>query len=114
MELGGVSEVDINKAEKALGLKFAEEYREYLSVCGIATADGHEFTGVGKSQRLNVIEVTNEHRSKNENIPDDLYVIEDLSIDKIVIWQSVSGAVYQTVGNNNPEKISKSLCEFLA
>lgn len=113
MELGGVSEKDIEAAEMALGLTFAEEYRDYLLNCGIATAGGHEFTGIGKSRRLNVVNVTQEYRRKNKNIPDDLYVVEELGIDKIVIWQSTSGEIYQTVAESKPEKIADSIAEYL-
>lgn len=113
MTLGGVTEKDIDDAERTLGLRFAKEYHNYLIECGIATAIGHEFTGIGKTQRLNVVNVTKEQRSRNPNVSDDLYVIEELGIDGIVIWQSESGEVYQTVSELKPEKIAKSLEEYV-
>lgn len=46
---------------------------------------GHEFTGITKILRLNVVEITIEERMKNRLIPINLYVIEQTNIDDIVI-----------------------------
>lgn len=112
-EMGGVSKSVINEAENILDLKFSNEYSEYLEMCGTATADGHEFTGLGRSQRLSVVAVTEKNRKINNNITKGLYVIEELGIDRIVIWQSVSGEIYQTVGDSKPDKIAESIAEYL-
>lgn len=37
----GAEDAAVEAAEKALGLTFAEDYREYLLECGAACADGH-------------------------------------------------------------------------
>ena len=42
----GRSEEEILHAEKALGISFAEDYREYLAKIGLACFDGHELTGL--------------------------------------------------------------------
>ncbi len=52
-------------------------------------------------------------REYTENIPSDWYVIEQLNIDAIVIWQSSSGEIYQTSPNTEPEKICESLADYI-
>ena len=109
MALGGVSEHDVQKAEELLGLKFADDYRNYLIECGIATADGHEFTGIGKSKRLDVITNTLNKRSNNSQILSNMYVIEVVGIDGIVIWQDSEGYIYQSMKDGEFRKIADTL-----
>ena len=109
----GTDAVAIESAENQLGLHFAEEYKEYLSECGVASADGHEFTGIIDSARLNVVDVTERVRSKITDISPLLYVVEEMMIDGIAIWQSEDGTVYQSIGMNPPIKICSSLAEYL-
>ena len=111
--LQGATKEMIAAAESDLDLSFSEEYKEYLRNFGIATANGHEFTGIINSPRLNVVDVTQEERMKNYNIPNDLYVIENLNIDKVIAWQNAAGEVFQTISDSVPEKISESLAEYL-
>ena len=110
----GVSQAEIAQAEQVLGLNFAPEYREYLVAFGVVSANGHEYTGLGLSARLDVIAVTTLEREQNPNIPGDFYVIEQANIDRIVIWQSSDGEIYQTIGTSQPTKICDSLCEYIA
>lgn len=107
------TEDDITKAEKKLNLSFPTEYKRYLLKYGFATYDGHEITGICKAKRLNVIDVTITEREYAENIPPDWYVIEQLNIDGIVIWQSSTGKIYQTSPNVEPTKICESLAEYI-
>ena len=109
----GASNESIKQAEETLGLTFAKEYKNYLRECGIATADGHEFTGITTSDRLSVISTTQSARDKMDNAPEGLYVVERAQIDGILVWQSQDGTVYKTVKGNVPEKIAKSLAEYL-
>lgn len=113
MALGGVSEYDVKKAEELLGLKFADDYRNYLIECGIATADGHEFTGIGKSKRLDVITNTLNKRSNNSQILSNMYVIEIVGIDGLVIWQDSEGYIYQSMKDGEFRKIADTLESYL-
>ena len=56
------AEKDILSAEKALALRFAADYREYVSAFGAASYCEHELTGICKSARLNVVDVTQDER----------------------------------------------------
>ena len=113
VSLGPVQESDIDEAESSLSLRFSPEYREYVRECGIASADGHELTGICKSGRLNVVHVTENNRHLNVNIPKDLYVIEETNFDGGVIWQSATGEIYCSTQNSEPEKIANSIYEYL-
>ena len=109
----GVGEAAVKEAEIVLGLKFSEEYAQYLKECGVAFADGHEFTGLAKSKRLNVVDVTETMRKNNPNISVNMYVVEELQIDGIVIWQSGDGKVYGTARDGKPELINSSLADYI-
>ncbi len=110
--LNGSTNDEIFEAEESLGLSFSDEYTSYLEKYAIASFDGHEFTGIIDSERLNVVSVTKRFRNKY-TIPDDLYVVEDLYIDKIVIWQNAKGEVFETIDGSAPKKIAESLVEYL-
>lgn len=111
--LKGVPEEQINYAEAKLGLKFSGEYRSYLLAFGVASANGHEFTGICNSPRLNVVDVTLEERKYNSNVPPDYYVVEQANIDGIVLWQKASGEIFQTSPFQPPVPFCASLCELL-
>ena len=104
----GVSKEKIIVAESELGHKFSDEYVEYLSTVGLAMCDGHEFTGIGKSERTDVVVVTKQMRLLKTNIPLDWYVIEEMNIDGAVIWQNSEGHIFF-----NKKLEYNSLSEFL-
>lgn len=109
----GVSDELINQAEQELGLIFNKEYKSYLSVYGLVSYGSHELTGICPFPRLNVVSVTIEEREYNPLTPKDYYVIEQLNIDGMVIWQSSEGKIYQTTPNSEPVKIADSLSEYI-
>ena len=112
IELGGVSQGEINDAENILGVKFSNEYVDYLLKCGVASADGHEFTGICKSKRLNVVDVTKEELSKVGDVPQGAYVVEQAHIDGVVVWQTQNGRIYLSQ-NNQVQRIYDSLNEYI-
>ena len=111
--MNGASEEDIAKAETALGVKFAPDYRRYLSEYGLASGDGHEFTGIASSPRLNVVDVTMKMRKKFKKIPDDAYVLEELGIDGIVMFQTSKGTVFEATPESPFNKAADSFSEYL-
>ena len=110
----GTTAENVHQAEQTLGLRFADEYREYLTAFGVASANGHEFTGLGTSPRLDVVAVTQRLWEMNPAVPRDLYVVEELNIDDVVAWQSASGEVFLTVGQAQPVKTAESLSQYVA
>lgn len=110
----GATEEAITEAEKALNLHFSDEFKKYLTEYGTASADGHEFTGIISSPRLNVVDVTEKNRVKNPNARGSLYVVEEMQIDGITVWQSEDGSVYFSTGNQEPQKTNSSLAEYIS
>lgn len=111
--LAGASVEEIKSAEIALNLEFAEEYKSYLMAYGVASVDSHEFTGILSSERLHVVHNTIEERKNNELVAENLYVVEQLNIDHVIIWQSQTGEIYETIGKTPATKICQSLSEYL-
>ena len=108
-----ISDDKIAEAENVLSLHFNAEYNRYVSEFGFAVFENHDLTGICKAKRLNVVDVTISEREMNPDVPDDWYVIEQLNIDGIVIWQSSTGEIYQTAPNTKPKKIYDSLSEYI-
>lgn len=109
----GASETEIVRAENKLGLKFSSEYCDYLAKFGVATIQGHEFTGICNSNRLSVVDVTLNERNKYSEIPLDWYVIERTNIDGIVVWQATNGTIFQSAPNQRVNKLCGSFTEYI-
>ena len=110
--LKGVNIETIKEAEEKLGLKFAKEYADYLQKYGVASFFGHELTGICTSARLNVVDVTIEERQYNQEVPQQLYDVEETNFDDVVVWQDAAGAVYKTAPGEKTEKVAASLTEY--
>lgn len=111
--LEGASKEDIKNAEEELGLKFAEDYKEYIEEFGVISFEGHEFTGICNSKRLNVVNVTVSNKKINTNIPSNMYVLEELNYDGFIIWQDTNGLIYETQYDSEPQRIYESLTEYI-
>jgi hypothetical protein len=94
LTLNGVSQQVIESAENILGLTFALDYKEYLSTYGCITFNGHEFTGLGVSKRLNVCDVTAFEQCLKPTILSDKYIIEVLLDGEKLIAQNKDGTVF--------------------
>lgn len=111
---GEVSNELIINAQSDLGLSFAVEYKKYLSEFGVASFEGHELTGISSIKRLDVVDVTKNNREHINDMVKDMYVVEEINIDGIVIWQDVTGCIYETCpGCEKPKPIYNSLVEYL-
>ena len=108
----GRSKEEIELAETMLEVAFARDYRNYLEEIGLACFDGHELTGLTKTDRLNVVTVTMEQRERFGEIASTWYVIEETNIYGIVIWQDTEGFVYETASNAKVKKVADSLSEY--
>jgi hypothetical protein len=109
----GASEKAISKAERELGVEFSDEWREYLSEFGQADVNGHELTGITKTDRLNIVKVTKEERKTNPKISDTYYVIENTGMDGVIIWQDTDGTIYRSKPNGKVQKSKLTLLGFL-
>lgn len=120
-----VSIETIMEAQKKVNLQFASEYIEYLQEIGEFTAEGIELTGIMFSTAWNrvvesvVNETLDERAIANEygyTIPDDFYLIHNLGIGGILIWQNTKGEIYQTIRGlssaESPKKIYDSMYDY--
>ena len=103
----------VRGAEAELKLHFAEDYIQYVEKYGVISARGIELTGVTSHARLSVVSVTKKERELNENIPANMYVIENVAIDGIVALQDEAGKVYTIAPNEKPKLIFNSLAEYI-
>lgn len=110
---GGVSAEEILEAEKELGVAFSEEYKKALAEFGSVLAEEIELVGLAKSQNRNTVIVTKRERQSNSLVPEHLYVVENLGIEGVIIWQDEKGAIYQSSPNKEPEKVYASLSEYI-
>ena len=109
----GRTKEEILQAEEELCIRFAAEYHEYLERIGLASVEEHELTGLTKDIRLDVVAVTKEYRTLYGPDTVSWYVVEDIGIDGLVIWQDEKGTIYQTSFVVEPVKIAESLEEYL-
>lgn len=113
LPLKPATEVQITDAELQLGVRFADEYKEYLKVFGAIIADGIELSGIAKSEHRSVAALTKKEWELNPKVPHTMYVIENTCVDGIVIWQDTTGVVYETNPNSAPIRIADSLQDFI-
>lgn len=109
----GVEECEIRNAESMLGLVFSNDYRKYVRLYGCMTIGNREFTGISKIANYDVIGITLTQKKYQSDIPGDWYVIEQMNIDGIVIWQDSSGSIYQSSLKTKTQKIANSLLEYI-
>ena len=107
------NENEIKQAELKLGLRFADDYSNYIKQFGCMVIGSREITGISSQANYNVVSITKAQRNYNKNLPENSYVIEQLNIDGIIIWQSSNGEVFQTSPNTAPMKIADSLVEYI-
>lgn len=112
VSLTGADDNLINKAEKDMGLKFAEEYKVYVRTFGAVSYKGHELTGVCNSSAINVVSVTNQEKNVSD-VSVSWYVIEQANTDGIVYWQTENGEIFKTVPGMKAKKICASLSEYI-
>ena len=113
LPLKPATEPEIVDAEEQLSLRFADDYRQYLAAFGAVLADGLELTGIAKSKTRDVVSVTMQEWEINQNVPMTLYVIENVGIEGIVVWQDQSAQIYRSMPHNAPIKIAASLVEYV-
>lgn len=103
----------IIKAEKELGVNFADDYTKYVEKYGAISAKGIELTGITNYKRLSVVFITKKERNINPNIPANMYVIENTAIDGLIALQDETGKVYTITPNKTPKLSYNSLSEYI-
>lgn len=91
----GASEERIVEAESKLNRRFANDYREYLSVFGAISFGSTELTGLNVGSHVNVVDITLKEIQRNKQFPKDAVVIENTGVEGLLVLQSESGQVYE-------------------
>ena len=107
------SQIEISEAENQLCLHFSDEYKTYLAEFGEVSAMGLELTGIIDANYINVVSATKEKWGMYPQVPHNFYVVEDTTIDGVVIWQDDKGIIYKTTPNSEPIKIAETLTDYL-
>lgn len=110
--LKGVDVDTIINAEAELGIRFDEEFRNYLLEYGVVSFGSHELMGLGGDEYLDVVKETINERTNNGKYPHNCYIIENLGIDGIMILQDEEGIVYE-LNDAGVKKIYDSFEEYI-
>lgn len=110
--LGKLDEKEVEAAEKELGIKFAEDYRDYLLNFSYFSYFKLELTGIVNNSAFNVVDITKLEREQN-NLDSKYYVISQLGINSIIILQDTDGFIYEKEATKEPKKIFNNLVDYL-
>ncbi|MDD2468306.1 MAG: SMI1/KNR4 family protein [Desulfobulbus sp.] len=93
----GASGELIEEAERQLNLKFADDYKEYLSLFGEISFGSTELTGLNVDSYANVVSVTLKEIQRNKAFPKGSIVLENTGIEGLLILQKEDGEVYEWI-----------------
>lgn len=110
---GAIDDTVIDNAEKKIGTAFADDYRSVISNFGQLSVGFHDFYGITQIKLFDVVLQTEAYRKKNPLIPNNMYVIEDAGIDRIMVLQDNTGLIYASQPGQSPVEIANSLMEYL-
>lgn len=109
---GSVSDEVIENAEKELGLSFSSEYINLLKGYGSLCVKGEEFLGIDINS-YDVVKATNKARNASSDFPQNMYVVEDMAIDGILLLQKTTGEIYTYQPNQSLQKVTDSFADYL-
>lgn len=85
----------IAEAQRQLGLRFADDYKNYLSQFGAISFGSTELTGLNVDSYANVVSVTLKEVQRNRCFPKDSYVLENIGMEGLLMLQNEAGEVYE-------------------
>lgn len=103
--------LDIQKAERALQVKFPIEYVDMLLQTGAIKCSKITICGVGVGSAHNVVDQTIQQRTKH-NIPKNCIVLERPSSDGIVLLLNETGEVVE-FDNGKIKKLADTLSDYI-
>lgn len=110
--LTGCTDSQLIDAQNELGLKFPEEYIDYVKAFGAISFYGTEWTGLNVEGYLNVVEATKQEKEWNDAFPEDCFVIENQGIDGMLTVVNEEGSVF-AVQYGNKTFLCDSLSDYL-
>lgn len=112
VSLPALEEHCVLEAQDILNLKFAPEFIEYSRHFGAISAESIELFGITNHKQLSVIERTVQQRKENEIFPKNMYVIEDLGIEGLVLAQDDKGKIFR-ISRFSMSQVADSLTEYI-
>jgi hypothetical protein len=110
--VGGASNEMIEQAERKLNFKFPKEYKELVESLGVVSIGSQEIFGLGVEGYLNVVETTLEERKQYPELLDNYIVIQNLSMEGVLILLDDRGEVFE-FHNGKTKMITQSLVGYL-
>ncbi|WP_020559638.1 SMI1/KNR4 family protein [Thiofilum flexile] len=108
----GASDELIAEAERQLNLRFADDYKKYLSQFGAISFGSTELTGLNIDSYANVVSVTLKEIQRNASFPKNSIVLENTGVEGLLILQKEDGEIYEWV-DGEKRVIFPSLKEYL-
>jgi hypothetical protein len=108
----GCTDKDIDRAEKTLGIKFPQDYKEVLLNFGYVDFGTHKWTGLNVKGIDNVVKATLKARKENKDFPSNCFVLEnsDLNSRKVIVNENEEVFLIQS---DLLEKQSNNLIDYL-
>ena len=111
--LTGCKTSQIKAAQKELDLEFPDEFIDYVKEYGAISFYGTEWTGLNVDGYLNVVEATKAERERDKKFPQDCFVLENQTIDGLLVLVNTKGAVFSHQCGNKPVLICNSILDYL-
>lgn len=111
--LSGCKTNQIKAAQNELDLEFPDEFIDYVKEFGVISFYDTEWTGLNVDGYLNVVDATKNERNLGKEFPQGYFVLENQTIDGILILVNSKGAVYSYQSGNKPVLICKTMTEYL-
>ena len=108
----GCSDAQIWEAETTLGISLPIEFKEYAKEFGAFGFGGIQWTGLNVSKHLNTVDLTLAEREINPQFSNDLFVLENIGNENLIIASDAKGNVYEISGCAK-KLVSDSLMEYL-
>lgn len=108
----GASNEQIVKAQNKLSLEFSSDFIDYLKEFGLVTFYNVEWQGLNGPEYLNVVESTLQAREIYPDFPVNMFILEDLGFDGLLILLDTKGSVYEWQ-YGDCKKIYDSMVEYL-
>ena len=108
----GCSDVQIQEAETALGISFPIEFKEYAKEFGAFSFGGVQWAGLNVSKHVNTVDLTLAEREINPQFSDDLFVLENIGNENLIIASDANGNIYEISGCAK-KFMCNSLTEYL-
>lgn len=115
------SDEQIEFAQSALGIKFSDEYKDFLRIFGVISYNAIEIYGLGvpNTSYLNILTQIHDMKELESSFPDNLiplseigdghfYMYDNLN-QNIIIWVSPNGGI----AKKTDEKLEDFLIELL-